>query len=145
MIKKLAVFTFLSFMGVFFLGLHVFAEGPESPARQICLASLSDISLCDGEFVNWNVVMDGQESELSYSSHPWRTDAITGLASDDADKFDDFNSDDTLDISVVVGLKYFFKSFHLNCLKKSFLSLLSNPHKTGQEPERSLEFFFDLP
>ena len=145
MVKKLAVFTFLSFMGGVFPGLHVFAEGPESPMSQMCLASISDMSRFDGNSVPWNDVINGEENARFYSPDPWPADAIAGLPSDDADKFDDFNSDDGLDISVVVGLKYFFKSFQLNRLKKSFLSSISNSHKTGQEPERSLEFFFDLP
>jgi hypothetical protein len=145
MVKKLAVFTFLSFMGVVFPGLHVFAEGPESPMSQMCLASISDIPRFDGKSVPWNDVINGEENALFYSPDPWRADAIAGLASDDAYKFDDFNSDDGLGISVVVGLKYIFKSFQLNRLKKSFLSSISNSHKTDQEPERSLEFFLDLP
>ena len=41
MYKKLAVFTFLSLMGVAFLELAVFAEGPKSPASQMCMASMS--------------------------------------------------------------------------------------------------------
>jgi hypothetical protein len=145
MVKKLAVFTFLSFMGVVFPGLHVFAEGPESRMSQMCLASISDIPHFDGKSVPWNDVINGEENALLYSPDPWRADAIAELASDDAEKFDDFNSDDGLGISVVVGLKYIFKSFQLNRLKKSFLSSISNSHKTDQEPERSLEFFFDLP
>jgi hypothetical protein len=145
MVKKLAVFTFLSFMGVVFPGLHVFAEGPESPMSQMCLASISDIPRFDGKSAPWNDVINGEENALFYSPDTWRADAIAGLASDDADKFDDFNSDDGLGISVVVGLKYIFKSFQLNVLKKSFLSSISNSHKTDQEPERSLEFFLDLP
>jgi hypothetical protein len=145
MVKKLAVFTFLSFMGVVFPGLHVFAEGPESPMSQICLASIIDMSRFDDNSVPWNDVINGEENARFYSPDPWRADVIAGLPSDDVDKFDDFNSGDGSDISVVVGLKYIFKSFQLNRLKKSFLSSIGNSHKKDQDPERSLEFFFDLP
>ena len=143
--KKLAVFTFLGFMGVVFPGLTVFAEGPESPESQMCLASIGDISRFDGESFTWNVFMDGEENSLFNTPDSWRADAITGLEWYDANELDDFNSNDGLGISVVVGLKYIFKSFQLNRLKKSFLSSISNSHKTDQEPERSLEFFLDLP
>ena len=145
MYKKLAVFTFLSLMGVVFLELAVFAEDPESPASQMCMASMSDIYLFEGESVTWNVVMNGVDNTLFHSPDPWRVDGITGLESADADEFGDFNSDGSMDICVVVGLKYFFKSFQLNRLKKSFLSFIGNSHKTGQEPEPSLAFYFDLP
>ena len=145
MYKKLAVFTFLSLMGVVFMGLAVFAEGPKSPASQMCMASISDIYLFEGESVTWNVVMDGVDNTLFHSYDPWRVDGITGLESADADEFDDFNSDDSMDICVVVGLKFFFKSFQLNRLKKSFLSFISNSKKTGQQPEPSLAFYLDLP
>jgi len=145
MYKKLAVFTFLSFMGVVFLELAVFAEGPKSPASQMCMASMSDIYLFEGESATWNVVMDGEDNTLFHSPDPWRVDGITGLESADADEFGDFNSDGGMDICVVVGLKYFFKSFQLNRLKKSFLSFISNSPKTGKEPEPSLAFYFDLP
>ena len=145
MYKKLAIFTFLSLMGVFFLELAVFAEGPESPASQMCMASMSDIYLFEGESDTRNVVMDGVDNTFFHSPDPWRFDGITGLESDDADEFGDFNSDGSIDICVVVGLKYFFKSFQLNHLKKSFLSFIGNSHKTGQEPEPSLAFYFDLP
>mgnify|MGYP001213146176 CR=1 FL=1 len=145
MVKKGAVFTFLSFMGVVFSGLHVFAEGPESPMSQMCLASISDIPRFEGKSVPWNDVINGEENARFYSPDPWRDDALAGFPSDDADQIDDFNSDDGSDISVVVGLKYIFKSFQLNRLKKSFLASIDNSHKTDQEPERSLEFFLDLP
>jgi hypothetical protein len=145
MYKKLAVFTFLSFMGVVFLELAVFAESPEIPASQMCMASMTDIYRFEGESVTWNVVMDGEDNTIFHSPDPWRIDGITGLESVDADEFSDFNSDGSMDICVVVGLKYFFKSFQLDRLKKSFLSFISNSHKTGQEPEPSLAFYFDLP
>lgn len=145
MYKKLAVFTFLSFMGVVFLELAVFAESPEIPASQMCMASLSDIYRFEGESVTRDVVMDGEDNMLFHSSEHWRVDGITGLESVDADEFGDFNSDDSMDICVVVGLKYLFKNFQLNRLKKSFLSFIGNSHKTGQEPEPSLAFYFDLP
>lgn len=145
MLKKFAVFTFLSFMGLVFPGLHVFAEGPESPLSQMCLASISDIPRFDGKSVSWNDVINGEGNSLFYPRDPWRPDAIAGSASSDADKFDDFNSDDGLAIGVVVGLKYFFKSFQLNRLKKSFLSSINNSRETCQASDRSLEFFFDLP
>ena len=145
MYKKLAVFTFLSLMGVAFLELAVFAEGPEIPANQMCMASMSDIYRFEGEFVTRSVVMDGEDNTLFHSPDPWRFDGITGLESVDADEFGDFNSDGSMDICVVVGLKYFFKSFQLNRLKRSFLSFIGNSHKTGQEPEPSLAFYFDLP
>ncbi len=145
MYKKLAVFTFLSFMGVVFLELAVFAESPEIPANQMCMASMSDIYRFEGEFVTRSVVMDGEDNTLFHSPDPWRFDGITGLESVDADEFGDFNSDGSMDICVVVGLKYFFKSFQLNRLKKSFLSFIGNSHKTGQEPEPSLAFYFNLP
>ena len=145
MYKKLAVFTFLSFMGVIFLELAVFAEGPEIPAGQICMVSMSDIYRFEGESVTRDVVMNGEDNMLFHSPDPWRVDGITGLESVDADEFGDFNSDGSMDICVVVGLKYFFKSFKLNRLKKSFLSFIGNSHKTGQEPEPSLAFYFDLP
>ena len=145
MYKKLAVFTFLSLMGVVFLELAVFAEGPKSPASQMCMASMIDIYLFEGESVTWNVVMDGEDNTLFHSPDPWRADSITVLESADADEFGDFNSDGSMDICVVVGLKYFFKSFQLNRLKKSFLSFIDNSHKRGQEPEPSLAFYLDLP
>jgi hypothetical protein len=145
MYKKLAVFTFLSFMGVAFLELSVFAEGPASPPRQMCLASISDIYLFGGESATWNIVMDGEDNTFFHSPDPWRVDGITGLESADADEFGDFNGDGSMAICVVVGLKYFFKSFQLNRLKKSFLSFIDNSHKTGQEPEPSLAFYLDLP
>ena len=145
MYKKLAVFTFLSLMGVAFLELAVFAEGPESPASQMCMASMSDIYRFEGEPVTRNVAMDGEDNTLFHSPDPWRFDGITGLESVDADEFGDFNSDGSMDICVVVGLKYFFKSFQLDRLKKSFLSFIGNSHKPGQEPEPSLAFYFDLP
>jgi hypothetical protein len=103
------------------------------------------MSRFDDNSVPWNDVINGEENARFYSPDPWRADVIAGLPSDDADKFDDFNSGDGSDISVVVGLKYIFKSFQLNRLKKSFLSSIGNSHKKGQDPERSLEFFFDLP
>ena len=143
--KKLAVFTFLSLMGVVFLELAVFAEGKKIPASQMCMASMSDIYRFEGESVTCNVVMDGEDNTLFHSPDPWRADGITGLESADADEFGDFNCDGSMDICVVVGLKYFFKSFQLNRLKKSFLSFISNSHQTGQKPEPSLAFYFDLP
>ncbi len=145
MYKKLAVFTFLSLMGVFFLEPAVFAEGPGIPASQMCMASMSDIYRFEGGSVTGDVVMDGGGNTLFRSPDPWRLGGITGLESDDADKFGDFNSDGSMDICVVVGLKYFFKSFQLNRLKKSFLSFIGNSHKTGRKPEASLAFYFDLP
>lgn len=145
MYKKLAVFTFLSFMGVAFLELAVFAEGPEIPASQICMASMSDIYRFEGESVTWNVGIDREDNTLFHSPDSWRFDGITGLESVNADEFGEFNSDGSMDICVVVGLKYFFKSFQLNRLKKSFLSFIGNSHKTGQEPDPSLAFYFDLP
>ena len=145
MYKKLAVFTFLSFMGVAFLELAVFAEGPESPPRQMCMASISDIYLFEGESVTRNIVMDGEDNTLFHSPDPWRVDGITGLESADADEFGDFNGHGSTDICVVVRLKYFFKSFQLKKIKKSFLSFIDNSHKRGQEPEPSLAFYFDLP
>lgn len=145
MYKKLAVFTFLSFMGVVFLELSVFAEGPEISTSQMCMASTSDIYRFESESVTWNVVMDGEDDMLFHSPESWRVDGITGLESDDADEFGDFNGDGSMDICVVVGLKYFFKSFQLNRLKKSFLSFIDNSHKRGQEPEPSLTFYLDLP
>jgi hypothetical protein len=145
MYKKLAVFTFLSLMGVVFLELAVFAEGPESPPSQMCMASKSDIYLFEGESVPFNVVMDGEDNTLFHPPDPWRVDGITGLESADADEFGDFSSGSSADISVVVGLKFFFKSFQLHRLKKSFLSFISNSQKTDQEPEPSLAFYFDLP
>jgi len=143
--KKLAVFTFLSFMGGVFLELSVFAEGPEIPASRMCIASLSDIYRFEGESVTRDVVMDGVDNTFFHSSDPWRVGGITGLESVDTDEFGGFNSDGGTDICVVVGLKYFFKSFQLNRLKKSFLSFMGNSHKTGQEPKPSLAFYFDLP
>jgi len=145
MYKKLAEFTFLSLMGVIFLELAVFAEGPEIAGSQICMASMSDIYRFEGESVTRNVVMDGVDNTFFYSSDPWRVGGITGLESVDADEFGDFNSDGSMDICVVVGLKYFFKNFQFDRLKKSFFSFIGNPHKTGQEPEPSLAFYFDLP
>ena len=145
MYKKLAVFIFLSLMGVIFLELAVFAEGPEIPASRMCMASMSDIYRFEGESVTRDVVMDGEDDMLFHSSDYWRVDGITGLESDDACEFGNFNSDGSMDICVVVGLKYFFKSFQLNRLKKSFLSFIGSTHKTGQEPEPSLAFYFDLP
>ncbi len=123
MYKKLAEFTFLSLMGVIFLELAVFAEGPEIAGSQICMASMSDIYRFEGESVTRNVVMDGVDNTFFYSSDPWRVGGITGLESVDADKFGDFNSDGSMDICVVVGLKYFFKSFQLNRLKNLFSPL----------------------
>ena len=122
MYKKLAVFTFLSLMGVVFLELAVFAEGPKSPASQMCMASIGDIYLFEGESVAWDVIMGGEDNTLFYSPDPWRADAITGLGSANADEFGDFNSDGSMGICVVVGLKFFFKSFQFNRLKKSFFS-----------------------
>ena len=145
MYKKLAIFTFLSLMGVFFLELAVFAEDPEIPASQMRMASISDICRFEGESGTRNVIMDGVDNTFFHSPDPWRVGGITGLESDDADEFGDFNSDGSIHICVVVGLKYFFKSFQLNRLKKSFLSFIGNSHKTGQEPEPSLAFYFDLP
>jgi hypothetical protein len=145
MCKKLAVFIFLSLMGVIFLELAVFAEGPEIPASQMCMASMSDIYRFEDESVTRDVVMDEVDNTFFHSPDPWRFDGITGLDSVDADEFGEFNSDGSMDICVVVGLKYFFKSFQLNRLKKSFLSFIGNSHKTGQEPEPSLAFYFDLP
>jgi hypothetical protein len=143
--KKLAIFTFLSLMGVVFLELAVFAEGPEIPANQMCMASMSDIYRFEGESVTRNVVMDGVDNTLFHSPDFWRADGMTGLESVDADEFGDYNSDGSMGICVVVGLKYFFKSFQLDRLKKSFLSFIGNSHKTGQEPGPSLAFYFDLP
>jgi hypothetical protein len=132
-------------MGVVFLELAVFAEGPKSPASQMCMAYISDIYLVEGGSVTWNVVMDGENNTLFHSPDSWRADGITGLEPADAHEFGDFNSDGSMDICVVVGLKFFFKSFQLNRLKKSFLSFISHSHKTGQDPEPSLAFYFDLP
>ena len=145
MYKKLAVFTFLSLMRVVFLELAVFAEGPEIPASQMCMASMSDIYRFEGESVTRNVVMDGVDNMVFHSPDFWRADGMTGLESVDADEFGDYNSDGSMGICVVVGLKYFFKSFQLDRLKKSFLSFIGNSHKTGQEPGPSLAFYFDLP
>ena len=145
MYKKLAVFTFLSLMGVIFLELAVFAEGPKNPASQMCMASLSDVYLFEGESVTWNAGIDREDNTLFHSPDAWRFDSIIGLESADDDEFGDFNSDGSMDICVVVGLKYFFKSFQLDRLKKSFLSFIGNSHKPGQEPEPSLAFYFDLP
>ena len=145
MYKKLAVFTFLSFLGVVFLELAVFAESPEIPASQMCMASMSDIYRLEGESATRNVVIDGVDNLLFHSPDAWRVDGITGLESADTDEFGDFNIDGSMDICVVVGLKYFFKSFQLDRLKNSFLSFINNSHKTGQEPEPSLAFYFDLP
>ena len=84
MYKKLAVFTFLSFMGVIFLELAVFAEGPEIPAGQICMVSMSDIYRFEGESVTRDVVMDGEDNMLFHLPDPWRVGGITGLKSADA-------------------------------------------------------------
>ena len=74
MYKKLAVFIFLSLMGVIFLELAVFAEGPEIPASRMCMASMSDIYRFEGESVTRNVVMDGVDNTLFHSPDAgWHT------------------------------------------------------------------------
>lgn len=164
MCKKSIMLAFLTAVITFVIGPMTFAEEIKIPLSHIHGSPNKNLNLLEKDPATWDRVVDGAWGQIMtkpedpkdrfpFNGHnlfSWHSESCPDLSlifieSASTDEFQDVHVEGDIEPGIIIGLKYTFKRFQLQCLHRSIVSFFRNTPKNERHSGQALALYFEVP